>query len=476
LANNQNFIVKHGLTVGGVQQVIDTSGNWVGPDTPYANASFARANSKTRTYTQDTPPTGVNDNDIWVDSSNGVQYVYITDVNSSQWVELGAFAPLSNITANIAFVNQTLTGVYSNRDVVIVQTGSGNIWLNSSNTVVGNLIPFTGFTTIGTEQYPFNQIHLLSGSIYMAGNGASSPVIIDNDANNVVIRSGGLKVFDGDLQANAGFRTAYMYNANLTGRLILSNSTFNSSQSAFTITGSSTGTIISPANPGYMVHITGLDGVPSRIINDSFGTGAYGVFASRSARGTSLTPQALQTGDVIARYSGSGHDGTSFPALGCGRIDIVATENHTSLNKGTEVQIWSTNNQSNTLTQIASFSGNTANFTGTIVTTGGFAYTPRFDTSNNTTQNISFTTDAFVRINVDDNTTIVPNGFLAGKVIDVFLTNFAVSTKTITHGLYANNSTIGATTKQMASGSTMYLKYISYDGDLANTYVAITYN
>ena len=475
MANNQNFIVKHGLTVGGNQQVIDTSGNWTGPDTPYANASFARANSKTRTYTQDTAPTGVNANDIWIDSSNGVQYVYVTDVNSSQWVELGAFAPLSNVTANLAFTDQTITGVYSNRDVIIYQSGSGNITLQSTNTVTGNIHSLTGWDDIGTLQHPFKNIYLQSGSIYMSGNGASNPVVIDNDANNVVIRTGGLKVFDGDLQANSGFRTAHLYNANITGRLTLSNSTFSSYQSALSIVGSSTGTEYPPANPGYMIHITGLDGTPSRIINDSFGTGAYGVIANRAARGTAASPQALQSGDVISRYSGSAYDGTSFPTLGVGRIDIVATENHTTLNKGSEIQLWSTVNNSNVLTKIASFNGNTATITGSFNPAGGYVYTPIVYSTPQSLYQINFATNSTIRATMNVDTTIQFNNFVAGKIVEVFIQNIAGQAHQLTHGCLANNSTKGTTQSQIASNGTAYLRYISYDGDLANTFVAITY-
>lgn len=394
MANNQNFIVKHGLTVGANQVVIDSNGNWVGPQTAYANASFSVANIKTHIYTQETPPATANVNDVWIDSANGVQYINIQDTDSTQWVEFG---PIGSPTGNIVFSDQTIIGSVSNRDVTIQQQGTGNLNIRTTNT------------------YVYGTIHVTSN-------------------------------------------------------------TFSSTDSLLNIVGSDGDRYQLPANPGTMIHVTGKANTPSRIVNDSFGVGAYGLFASRTARGTASNPLAVQAGDVIARYSGSAHDGTSFPALGVGRIDIVSTENHTTSNKGSEIQFWSTVKGSNTLTKIATFDGSKANFIGTIVSGGGFAFEPRVDASNNTTQTINFTTDSFVRINANNDTTISPTGFLAGKVIEVFITNFAGSTKTITHGLAANNSTIGSTSKQMAAGSTMYLKYISYDGDLSNTFVTVSYN
>lgn len=392
MANNQNFIVKHGLTVGGNQLVIDQNGNWVGPETAYANASFSVANVKTHVWTQDTKPLTANINDVWIDSSNGIQYTYIQDTDTTQWVEFG---PIGTPTGNIIFSDQSIIGSVADRDMFIIQQGTGNLILQSANTFVKGPVHITSNTVPATEAWL--QIVGADGDTYQL-----------------------------------------------------------------------------PANPGTMIHVTGKANTPSRIINDSHGTGTYSLFAGRTSRGTALNPTAIQAGDVISRYSASAHDGTSFPALGVGRIDIVATENHTTLNKGSEIQLWSTVKQSNTLSKVVTFDGATANFIGTIATSGGFIYNPRVDTSNNTTQNLNFTTDVFVRTNIHADTTFTLSGFVAGKVIEVFVTNLNNATRSITHGVADINSTTGSTTKQLSAGKTMYLKYISYDGDLANTFVAIT--
>ena len=44
MANNQNFIIRQGLTVG-INNVIDSNGNWIGPNTPHTNSAFDRANT-----------------------------------------------------------------------------------------------------------------------------------------------------------------------------------------------------------------------------------------------------------------------------------------------------------------------------------------------------------------------------------------------------------------------------------------------
>jgi len=66
--------------------------------------------------------------------------------------------------------------------------------------------------------------------------------------------------------------------------------------------------------------------------------------------------------------------------------------------------------------------------------------------------------------------------YTPGKVIDLWITNIAGTTQTITHGCSAINSTKGTTSFSIAGSQTAYLKYTSFATDLANTYVAIVYN
>jgi len=67
------------------------------------------------------------------------------------------------------------------------------------------------------------------------------------------------------------------------------------------------------------------------------------------------------------------------------------------------------------------------------------------------------------------------SNYVAGKVVEMWLTNTAGNGQTVNHGCLANNSTIGATSVSIASGRSVHLKYFSIDVDQANTFVAITY-
>ena len=112
----------------------------------------------------------------------------------------------------------------------------------------------------------------------------------------------------------------------------------------------------------------------------------------------------------------------------------------------------------------------------TLTTSNGIINTVRVNSTSPLT--INFTTDTIVRANLSANFTVTPASFVAGKTIDVWLTNTSTgggANHTITHGVSALNSTVGATTFTLAGTQSARLKYMCADGTLANTFVAITY-
>ena len=101
-----------------------------------------------------------------------------------------------------------------------------------------------------------------------------------------------------------------------------------------------------------MLHVTGLDGVSSKVMNDSFGTGTYSVFVGRGGRGTANSPSPSQSGDTLARFSGSSYAGsnTSFISTGVGRMDIITLENASDTNRGAMISFSATPIGSNVIT------------------------------------------------------------------------------------------------------------------------------
>ena len=76
-----------------------------------------------------------------------------------------------------------------------------------------------------------------------------------------------------------------------------------------------------------------------------------------------------------------------------------------------------------------------------------------------------------VKTNITSNLVVSHSNIVLGKFIDLFVYNDSVNTRTITHGVSANNSTTKGTTIKVAPYSVKHLKYFTIDSDLANTYV-----
>jgi len=267
---------------------------------------------------------------------------------------------------------------------------------------------------------------------------------------------------------------------NVESSFIVSNATFSSQNALVKIVGSNTGFAQPPINPGYMLHITGKQNTASRIINDSFGSDAntYPIYAGRAARGTADAPTAVKAGDYLARYTGNGYDGTGYAQFGTGRIDIIATQDHTTLNKGTSIILSTMANNTNVLANIANFDGNTSTFYGTIQPTKGIINSTRLANNggDSVAVTIDFANDSFIQCTINANMTVNFVNYVYGKTVELWVRNRDTgggSTHTVTHGCAATNSTNGATTKTIPGAGLAVFKYMSWDGNLANTQVSI---
>lgn len=101
--------------------------------------------------------------------------------------------------------------------------------------------------------------------------------------------------------------------------------------------------------------------------------------------------------------------------------------------------------------------------------------TPNIFPGSQTAITLSFQNSGLVKANIAADLAITLTSFVPGKFVDVFITNTTGQGKTITHGCSAINSTVGATTFTLAATRTAYLRYTSFNSELANAVVAITY-
>jgi hypothetical protein len=380
-----------------------------------------------------------------------------------------AFATANVAAANTVAINTLATAAYGRANTASGNTVALQAQMTTTNTNVASVNTFTQAAFTKANNALANASGTFAGDLIITGNTNAQAV---NTGNLVVVGtanvSGTLNVV-GNVTMDA---TTYLTGAvTVNSTMTLANSNFSATEAALTITAS--GTTVTPANDGYMIHISGKNGVPSRVVTDSYGTGAYSLFTGRAARGTVTSPTAIQANDVIARYSSSGYGTTKYQSLGVGRIDFVAAENFTDANTGSQIRFYNCPVGSNTLTNILSLNGDIAIFTGVVEPTKGFIYTPTVLQGAQTAFTIDFSTTSLIKATLTADLTISLSNYVYGKVVEVWLTNTGGLTRTITHGCTATNSSENSATFTMPATSSAYLRYFSIDGDNANTFVAI---
>ncbi len=261
---------------------------------------------------------------------------------------------------------------------------------------------------------------------------------------------------------------------NMNATLVLANSNFSATEAAFRITASGNSQPVTQA--GTMMQITGKSNTPARVLIDSFGTSnaSYSLIAGRAARGTVDAPAPTQNNDILLRIAGNSYGNTGYAPFGDARIDFVASEDHSDIARGSRIRFWNTPNGSNTVNEIASFNADSVYFTGVVSPEKGFVYVPRM-LGAQTAITINFATDSMIRATFSSTLTFSFSNYTYGKVVEAWITNTAGTGQTINLGVLANNSTTGSATLSVASNRSAKLQYFSIDGDLANTFCAITY-
>jgi len=371
---------------------------------------------------------------------------------------VAAFA-LANTNSN-TIVYQTGVDVSQNTNIQSAWTKANNALANTSGIFAGNLT-ITGAVTADTGN--IGNLAISNSTIYSALT--TVDMIIGQTiatANLVINRT-----------------TNITKDINVTGNLVtngtlidFNNSTFDPNVAFVQITAANTA--YPASNTNYLLQLTGKANTVSRIVVDSFGQNTYPVLVGRMGRGSSAAPAASANNDVLMRIVGNGFTGTQFPPSSPTKIDFVASETFSDTTRGTRIEFWNTPNGSNNIQKIASFNSDSVQFTGTVNPQKGFIYTPNIYPSSQTAITIDFANNSVVRAQTATGLVVTLSNFVTGKVVDAWITNTAGTNQTFTHGVSALNSTVNATTYNIPGTSTIYVKYWSMDGTLANTFVAIT--
>lgn len=260
----------------------------------------------------------------------------------------------------------------------------------------------------------------------------------------------------------------------IEGFFNVNNATFSANTAMMRMTASDGYAVVSPSNSYYMLHITGKSNNATRVVMDAFGANTYPLLAGRMGRGSAATPTPTQNNDVMMRVAGNGYLPTSgFKPSSPAKIDFVASENYTEANTGSRIEFWNTPVNSNTIQRIASFNANSVEFSGYVVPTKGFIFNPLVYPSSQTAITIDFANNAMLRAQTATGLTVTMSNFVAGKFVELWLTNTSGNGQTFTHGLPAINSTTSSTTYSIPAASTILARYMCVDGTLANTLVSV---
>lgn len=301
-------------------------------------------------------------------SGETISRIGATPYTSSGWPSISTSRIDFVATENQSSTNQgnkitfwaTSTGSNSIQNLYTMD--SNGIYPSSTSTVVdlGSSTNRWGNIWVGPHSLRLQDQTLLTDVALTVNNGT----LYLNGAQNIAL--GELTIVGNTIQAITPSTQINLGDLNDTalfniGRpTLLQSPNFASTTSLLTIAGS-TATGVALTNAGTMIHVINQAGQSSRIINDSYGTGLYPVYAGRSARGTINNPTSTSATDILSRFGANGYvagvgTGTGFLSLGSARIDFRASEDFTPTNRGTQIDFYTTPKGSTTLNNVASIS------------------------------------------------------------------------------------------------------------------------
>jgi len=117
-------------------------------------------------------------------------------------------------------------------------------------------------------------------------------------------------------------------------------------------------TIIAAPNGGNGLQITSANAGNSNLTIDTFNTANPQNFVTmRSARGTSVSPTAVQTGDFIGQFGWTGYGATAFSSVNRALLGGVAAENWTDSAQGMYFALYTTATGGTTVSEKVRFQG-----------------------------------------------------------------------------------------------------------------------
>ena len=316
-------------------------------------------------------------------------------------------------------MNTTGTITVGSTSLVWVQTSSsGNIAVTAPITKTGNTI---GLGTVGVANGGTGLTSLTSYAVLYAASTSSVGQISPSTTGYPLLSTGAstapafgqlsltagvtgtLPVGNGGTGTATTFTTGSVVFAGASGVYSQNNAKFfwdNTNYRLGVNTGSPNATLTVVSNTqattppssglpaGTDLYIMGANAANTRITQDAYGTGNYGVYTARSARGTAASPTASQSGDFLSQFTGRGYGATGFATASTGYFSVSAAENFTDTAQGTYASVFTTATGGNSATEAFRFGpagqfgigAGTYGTSGQFLTSGGASAAPSWTT------------------------------------------------------------------------------------------------
>lgn len=314
---------------------------------------------------------------LWYNPLTNSIYVNTANVAGGTPVALATGA---DITANTITVN-TINSINT------ITSSSGNISVTGNLIISGNISPASETRIGGVKAGPGANISLdgtltidtaglpLSFGDFTANVNQLSMVNPDEDMYLVSNGTGNINLIGGvDFYKPNGFPPTAepFFRATNDGQVRILVPTADINFGAVQIVGNDTGITLPPRLTGVMLHVTGNDGLISRIYNDASGNNA--AYVGRRYNGTETSPTQVLANQSILRVTAVGHDDTEMPVDGTASIFFDALQNFTSTARGSQLKF-----------QTTPLNGTTREFVATMDSQNGITATKgyfRYDIAN----------------------------------------------------------------------------------------------
>jgi hypothetical protein len=243
---------------------------------------------------------------------------------------------------------------------ILIGTGGGDTYSNAN--VANYLAVYTGNINGGNIEIT-NTANLGNFTIFdqtLAGTVTDRTIRLSPVGNAAVQVLNGIQVYQGEFVGNPLFSVT---NDGVVSTLVPNAVSY---LGAFEIVGNPAGDTVPPQNYGVMLHSTGVQNTPSRYYND--GVNNYGAFINRRYNGTSASPTGVLANQIVGRLGATPYlIDDAWPSISSTRLDFVTTEDQTTTQQGSQIQLWATPDGETSPVIVAQFDPSEILLTGNLI-------------------------------------------------------------------------------------------------------------